>query len=248
MHLKVYNAIIFTKLIITSIVFSYDGFDREVFVTKNVELEVKNFAADFEIPWGMAFLPDTSMLVTDLSGSLYRVYQDGDKDAIEGMPNVYYKGQGGLLDVEVHPDFFENNYIYVSYSQPKKGKAFTAVARAKLIRNQLKDFEIIYSTEYKHYSRKTVHFGSRFAISGDYLFFSIGDRGERDEAQDLDKPNGKIHRLYLDGRIPIDNPYKSKMGMLVPFGVMEIEIPRDWLFRRKGFYGNQSTAQGEEMN
>ena len=172
MHLKVYNAIIYTKFIITSLVFSYDGFDREVFVTKNVKLEVKNFAADFEIPWGMAFLPDTSMLVTDLSGSLYRVYQDGDKDVIKGMPNVYYKGQGGLLDVEVHPDFSENNYIYVSYSQPKKGKAFTAVARAKLIRNQLEDFEIIYSTEYKHYSRKTVHFGSRFAISGDYLYFS----------------------------------------------------------------------------
>ena len=93
MHLKVYNAIIYTKLIITSLVFSYDGFDREVFATKNVKLEVKNFAADFEIPWGMAFLPDTSMLVTDLSGSLYRVYQEGDKDVIKGMQNVYYKGQ-----------------------------------------------------------------------------------------------------------------------------------------------------------
>ena len=112
MHLKVYNAIIYTKLIINSLVFSYDGFDREVFVTKNVKLEVKNFAVDFEIPWGMTFLPDTSMLVTDLSGSLYRVYQDGDKDVIKGMQNVYYKGQGGLLDVEVHPDFSENNYIY----------------------------------------------------------------------------------------------------------------------------------------
>ena len=248
MHLKVYNAIIYTKLIITSLVFSYDGFDREVFVTKNVELEVKNFAADFEIPWGMAFLPDTSMLVTDLSGSLYRVYQDGDKDAIEGMPNVYYKGQGGLLDVEVHPDFSENNYIYVSYSQPKKGKAFTAVARSKLIRNQLEDFEIIYSTEYKHYSRKTVHFGSRFAISGDYLFFSIGDRGERDEAQDLDKPNGKIHRLHLDEESLAITHSNRKMGTLVLFGVMEIEILRDWPFRRKGFYGSPSTAQEGEMN
>ena len=84
MHLKVYNAILCTKLIITSQIFSYDGFDREVFATKNVKLEVKDFAADFEIPWGMAFLPDTSMLVTDLSGSLYRIYQDGNKDVIKG--------------------------------------------------------------------------------------------------------------------------------------------------------------------
>ena len=105
MHLKVHNAIIYTKLIITSLVFSYDEFDREVVSTKNVKLEVKNFSADFEIPWGMAFLPDTSMLVTDLSGSLYRVYQDGNKDVIKGTPNVHYKGQGGLLDVEATQTF-----------------------------------------------------------------------------------------------------------------------------------------------
>ena len=105
MHLKVYNAIIYTKLIITSLVFSYDGFDRKCSLQKMLT-EVKNFAADFEIPWGMAFLPDTSMLVTDLSGSFYRVYQDGNKDVIKGMPNVYYKGQGGLLDVEVPPRLF----------------------------------------------------------------------------------------------------------------------------------------------
>ena len=81
----------------------------------------------------MAFLPDTSMLVTDLSGSLYRVYQDGDKDVIKGMPNVYYKGQGGLLDVEVHPDFLENNYIYVSYSQPKKVKPLPLLPEPNLL-------------------------------------------------------------------------------------------------------------------
>ena len=250
MYLKVYNAIIYTKFIITSLVFSYDGFDREVFVTKNVKLEVKNFAADFEIPWGMTFLPDTSMLVSDLSGSLYRVYQDGDKDVIKGMPNVYYKGQGGLLDVEVHPDFLENNYIYVSYSQPKKGKAFTAVARAKLIRNQLEDFEIIYSTEYKHYSRKTVHFGSRFAISGDYLFFSIGDRGERDEAQDLDKPNGKIHRLHLDGRVPSDNPFKSKNGDVSTIWCYGNRNPQGLAFSKEGvlWESEHGPRGGDELN
>ena len=212
MKQRIFNKIIFIKVVISGLVFSNDGFDNNVIKTEEVELEVKGFATGFEIPWGMAFLPDTSMLVTDLSGDLFRVYRDGRKDLIEGTPDVYFRGQGGLMDVEISPNYSENNYVYLSYSQPVRKKAFTAIARAKLIKDQLKDLEIIYSAEQRHYSKKTVHFGSRFAIRDDYLFFSIGDRGERDEAQDVHKPNGKIHRLHLDGSIPNDNPFKSKNG------------------------------------
>ena len=212
MKYRIFNKIIFIKIVINGLVFSNDGFDNNVIKTEEVELEVKGFATGFEIPWGMAFLPDTSMLVTDLSGDLFRVYRDGRKDLIEGTPDVYFRGQGGLMDVEISPNYSENNYVYLSYSQPVRKKAFTAIARAKLIKDQLKDLEIIYSAEQRHYSKKTVHFGSRFAIRDDYLFFSIGDRGERDEAQDVHKPNGKIHRLHLDGSIPNDNPFKSKNG------------------------------------
>ena len=212
MKQRIFNKIIFIKIVISGLVFSNDGFDNNVIKTEEVELEVKGFATGFEIPWGMAFLPDTSMLVTDLSGDLFRVYRDGRKNLIEGTPDVYFRGQGGLMDVEISPNYSENNYVYLSYSQPVRKKAFTAIARAKLIKDQLKDLEIIYSAEQRHYSKKTVHFGSRFAIKDDYLFFSIGDRGERDEAQDVHKPNGKIHRLHLDGSIPNDNPFKSKNG------------------------------------
>ena len=212
MKYRIFNKIILIKIVIGGLVFSNDGFDNKVIKTEEVELEVKGFATGFEIPWGMAFLPDTSMLVTDLSGDLFRVYRDGRKDLIEGTPDVYFRGQGGLMDVEISPNYSENNYVYLSYSQPVRKKAFTAIARAKLIKDQLKDLEIIYSAEQRHYSKKTVHFGSRFAIRDDYLFFSIGDRGERDEAQDVHKPNGKIHRLHLDGSIPNDNPFKSKNG------------------------------------
>ena len=212
MKYRIFNKIIFIKIVISGLVFSNDGFDNNVIKTEEVELEVKGFATGFEIPWGMAFLPDTSMLVTDLSGDLFRVYRDGRKNLIEGTPDVYFRGQGGLMDVEISPNYSENNYVYLSYSQPVRKKAFTAIARAKLIKDQLKDLEIIYSAEQRHYSKKTVHFGSRFAIRDDYLFFSIGDRGERDEAQDVYKPNGKIHRLHLDGSIPNDNPFKSKNG------------------------------------
>ena len=212
MKYRIFNKIILIKIVIGGLVFSNDGFDNKVIKTEEVELEVKGFATGFEIPWGMAFLPDTSMLVTDLSGDLFRVYRDGRKNLIEGTPDVYFRGQGGLMDVEISPNYSENNYVYLSYSQPVRKKAFTAIARAKLIKDQLKDLEIIYSAEQRHYSKKTVHFGSRFAIRDDYLFFSIGDRGERDEAQDVHKPNGKIHRLHLDGSIPNDNPFKSKNG------------------------------------
>ena len=212
MKYRIFNKIIFIKIVISGLVFSNDGFDNNVIKTEEIELEVKGFATGFEIPWGMAFLPDTSMLVTDLSGDLFRVYRDGRKNLIEGTPDVYFRGQGGLMDVEISPNYSENNYVYLSYSQPVRKKAFTAIARAKLIKDQLKDLEIIYSAEQRHYSKKTVHFGSRFAIRDDYLFFSIGDRGERDEAQDVHKPNGKIHRLHLDGSIPNDNPFKSKNG------------------------------------
>ena len=209
---RIFNKITFIKIVLTGLVFSNDGFDDKVLKTEEVELEVKGFATGFEIPWGMAFLPDTSMLVTDLSGDLFRVYRDGSKNLIKGTPDVYFRGQGGLLDVEISPNYSEDNYVYLSFSQPKRKKAFTAIARAKLIKDHLKDLEIIFSAEERHYSKKTVHFGSRFAMRDDYLFFSIGDRGERDEAQDVNKPNGKIHRLHLDGSIPFDNPFKSKNG------------------------------------
>ena len=175
MGTAIINYMVIFLMIGNSFVMPEDSFDNSPLRTQNINLQVKSFATGFEIPWGMAFLPDTSMLVTDLSGVLFRVYQNGKKDKIKGLPDVYYRGQGGLLDVEVHPDYFENNYIYISYSQPKGRTAFTAIARAQLIGNRLQDFNVIYSAKSKHFSKKSVHFGSRFAIWDDYLFFSIGD-------------------------------------------------------------------------
>ncbi len=250
MNHRIFNKIILIKIVITGLGFSNDGFDNKVIKTEELELEVRSFATGFEIPWGMVFLPDTSMLVTDLSGDLFRVYQDGRKDLIEGTPDVYFRGQGGLMDVEVSPDYSDNNFVYLSYSHPIKKKAFTAIARAKLIKNQLKDFEIIYLAEQRHYSKKTVHFGSRFAIRGDYLFFSIGDRGERDEAQDVDKPNGKIHRLHLDGKIPNDNPFKSKNGKINSIWCYGNRNPQGLAFSKNGILWEleHGPRGGDELN
>ena len=250
MNYKIFIKTILIKIIISGLVFSNDSFDNKVIKTEELELEVRSFATGFEIPWGMVFLPDTSMLVTDLSGYLFRVYQDGRKDLIKGTPDVYFRGQGGLLDVEISPDYSDDNYVYLSYSHLIKKKAFTVIARAKLIKNQLKGLEIIYSAERRHYSKKTVHFGSRFAIKNDYLFFSIGDRGERDEAQDTDKPNGKIHRLHLDGSIPNDNPFKSKDGKTNSIWCYGNRNPQGLTFSKNGILWEleHGPRGGDELN
>ena len=189
-----------------------DAFDYQILETKYTKLKVEPFSDGFDIPWGMALLPDSNMLVTDLSGSLYKVFIDGRTTLIKGTPDVFYKGQGGLLDVEIHPDFLLNNIVFISYSQPKGKKAFTALAQAKLINDKLESFKILYSAKIEHFSKKSIHFGSRIAIDDNFIYFSIGDRGERDEAQNLNTPNGKIHRLYLNGEIPDDNPFKTNDG------------------------------------
>ena len=250
MGTTIINYMVIFLMMGSSFILSEDSFDNRPLRTQNINLQVKSFATGFEIPWGMAFLPDTSMLVTDLSGVLFRVYQNGKKDKIKGLPDVYYRGQGGLLDVEVHPDYFENNYIYISYSQPKGRTAFTAIARAQLIGNRLQDFNVIYSAKSKHFSKKSVHFGSRFAIWGDYLFFSIGDRGEREEAQDLNKPNGKIHRLHLDGRIPKDNPYKSEAGKTSTIWCYGNRNPQGLDFTKDGILweSEHGPRGGDELN
>jgi glucose/arabinose dehydrogenase len=165
----------------------------------------------------MAFLPDGSLLVNDISGKMYKVSKDGKrKIAIKGVPYVYYRGQGGLLDVEIHPNFEENNFVYISYSdvidKPFKTISFTAVAKAKLIKDELKHLKVIYRTNDSHYTSSPYHFGSRIAIDEKYIYFSIGDRGKQNDAQDKLLPSGKIHRINLDGSIPIDNPFLDEKG------------------------------------
>ena len=193
-----------------------DDWDLDTVKTRLHTYEVSLWAAGFEeIPWGMAFLPNQEMLVTDISGILYKVSSNGkQKIVIKGVPEIFRKGQGGLLDVEIHPKFSKNSWIYLAYSDPFPGrKGFTSVARAKLIKNKLVDFEVIYRVDKIHATGKPYHFGSRLVFDqNNDLYFSIGDRGERDEAQLLTTPNGKIHRIRDNGEIPMDNPFYKKNG------------------------------------
>tara|TARA_A100001037_G_scaffold56483_1_gene48730 strand:+ start:552 stop:1736 length:1185 start_codon:yes stop_codon:yes gene_type:complete len=192
--------------------------DAGIHRTEKVSFKVQTFMDGFEIPWGMAFLPDQRLLVTDRVGDLWIIAKDGkDKVKIAGeVPSVRSKGQGGMLDIAVHPDFKNNSYIYISYSDDDLDKkSHTSLIRAKLVNNRLVGSQIIFRPEEKYFTKKTLHFGSRIIFDDDgFIFFCIGDRGDRDLAQDLDMPNGKMYRIRDDGTIPIDNPFYYTKGAI----------------------------------
>jgi glucose/arabinose dehydrogenase len=173
-----------------------------------------------EHPWGLAFLPEGQMLVTERPGRLRLVSKDGRLgEPIAGVPEVDARRQGGLLDVVLDPKFADNRLIYLSYSEPgadDKGRAgnSTAVARAKLDGQRLVDLKVIFRQQPKVSS--SAHFGSRLVFARDgRLFITLGDRySRRDDAQTLDTHHGKVVRINADGSVPADNPYVQRAGAL----------------------------------
>ena len=189
--------------------------DREV-RSELHEFRLETVATGLEVPWGIDFLPDGRILVSEKPGRL-RVIENGTlrPEPVGGVPEVWSGGQGGLLDIGVHPDYASNGWIYLSYSDPRPdGSAMTAVVRGRLKDNQFVDQQPIFKAPVDTYRTGRVHFGSRFVFDNGYLFFSIGERGQQKDAQDLSRPNGKVHRLFDDGRVPDDNPFVGKAGAL----------------------------------
>ncbi len=167
------------------------------------------------IPWGMEWLPTGEFLITDRAGDLW-VMEDGvlRSEPVSGLPDVYASGQGGLLDLELHPDYENNGWIYISMSssEGEGDGGNTKIIRAKLNGNELTDIEELYKGVPN--TTRGVHFGSRLEFDDEgYLYFSIGDRGNRDVLpQDITKDGGKIYRIHDDGRIPSDNPFVNEAG------------------------------------
>jgi len=164
--------------------------------------------SDLTNPWGFVFLPDNSLLITEKEGKIIH-FKNDTKTEIEGLPEIYVRGQGGLLDISIHPNYKNNGWIYFSYASPKgEGKGGnTAIMRAKIKNNTLIEKELLYKAEPN--TTKGQHFGSRIVFDREgYLYFSIGERGERDiNPQDITRDCGKIYRLNDDGTIPKDNPF-----------------------------------------
>jgi glucose/arabinose dehydrogenase len=160
----------------------------------------------------MAFLPDGSILITERPGRL-KLFSGGSLTAITHNLDIASGGQGGLLDIALHPQYSQNGWIYLSYSASDNAGRGTALARAKLQGNRLVNAETIFRM--KPFSRRTQHFGSRIAFDKEgYLYLTIGDRGEMNRAQLLNDHAGSTIRLHNDGTIPADNPFYGKQNAL----------------------------------
>ena len=185
--------------------------DEEPAPEVNSTYDVETVVGNMEVPWGMVFLPDGSMLISEQKGDIV-LFKDGSKTLVKNVPEVVFRGQGGLLDLELHPNYEENGWIYLSYSSPKgeEDGANTAIMRAKLKGDALVENEVIYKASPN--TTAAHHFGSRIEFDNDgFLFFTIGERGERDiNPQDITRDNGKVYRLKDDGTVPEDNPFVGK--------------------------------------
>lgn len=173
---------------------------------------IETLITDLEHPWGLAQLSPNELLVTERGGQLLLFVRDengkfGAAKKIAGIPEVRHKGQGGLLDVAMDPDFAANAYIYLSWSaEAENGEGGTALGRGQLRGLALEGFTTLFELPIK--TGKNHHFGSRIAFDDNgHVYLSIGDRGERDRAQNPSDPAGSILRLHRDGSVPEDNPF-----------------------------------------
>jgi glucose/arabinose dehydrogenase len=193
-------------------------------------------ARGLEHPWGLAFLPDGRMLVTERPGRLRIIAKDGTlSDALTGVPRVQAGGQGGLLDVSLSPSFARDRLVYLSFSEPGDGGASTAVARGRLGERGLDDTRVIWRQQPK--VDGPMHFGSRLVFRADgTLFVTVGDRhSHRDRAQDLSTTIGKVIRINADGSTPKDNPFVGR----------EDARPEIWSYGHRNVQAAALDAQGE---
>ena len=185
----------------------------QTFKTQEHSFRLVTVVEGLEHPWGLAFLPDGRMLVTERPGRLRIVSKDGklDPQPVAGLPPVAAHGQGGLLDVALHPRYAENGLVYLSYAARGDGGVGTEVARGRLTGHRLENVQVIFRQQPKSGAGR--HFGSRLAFDREgHLYITLGDRGEQERAQRPDDHAGSVIRLHDDGRAPKDNPFVGKPG------------------------------------
>ncbi len=225
--------------------FVADGDGQEIKSEKQI-FNIEVVARDIETPWGLAFLPDGRLLVTERAGKLKIIPKDksGTVATVTGTPKPWERQDAGYLDVEVHPQYAKNGWIYLSYSEPvpnytpppppPEGAApppegrggrgpqtpstpsMTTIIRGKInAKNEWTDQQVLFRAPLDQFTTNNSHYGSRFTFDRQgHLFYTLGERGVMENAQDLSKPTGKIHRVNDDGSVPKDNPFVGKAGAL----------------------------------
>lgn len=190
--------------------------DKSVITSEKLSFVLDTINTGIKVPWGLAFLPNGDILITDKGGDLRVIRNDKMlPDPVKGVPKVYTRGQGGLFDLELHPQYEKNGWLYISYAAvaDKKGEegGMTYIMRAKLKDNTLVDQQILFKGY--PFTKGGNHFGARMEFDKQgYLYFSIGERGEMEKAQSLETCNGKMYRIHDDGSIPKDNPFVNTPG------------------------------------
>ncbi len=185
----------------------------EVVTTELHRFEVETLADDLRNPWSLALLPDGGYLVTERPGALLRIDADGGRAEVRGLPEVAAVGQGGLLDVALSPDFVDSGRIYFCYVASDIEGHGTELASARLVGDRLEDLRLLFVAEPKSTGGR--HFGCRIGIDGaGLLYLTLGDRGRRDNAQDLEVHPGSVVRIAADGSVPADNPLLSRADAL----------------------------------
>jgi glucose/arabinose dehydrogenase len=208
--------------------------------TGNQPFRVETFATGLVNPWAIAFLPDGTALITERPGRLRVVTPDGNllPDPVSNTPEVWARGQGGLLDVQPHPNYSGNGWIYLSYSRSFGRNSTTEIVRGRIRDHAWVDQEIIFEADAASANSSHVHFGNRMRFCRDgFLWFTIGDRGTQNEAQNLSSHRGKLFRVHDDGRIPSDNPFVDRAGA----------IPSIWSYGHRNPQGLAWDLEGNRL-
>lgn len=218
--------------------------DGQIIKSEKQTFKIEVIARELETPWALAFLPDGRLMITERPGRL-RIVEKGKllPDPVKGTPQVWERQDGGLLDVEVHPQYSTNGWLYLAYSEtlpgykapppdqtappatpPQGGRAsgppsipsMTVIVRGKIDKNnQWTEQQFLFRAPPELYTPVNAHYGTRFIFDkGNHLFYTIGERNVVMDAQDLAKPTGKIHRVNDDGSVPKDNPFVNRSGAL----------------------------------